>query len=68
MIKIFKITENGDQLNCLHSIRFLSLAWVILCHTYIYGLGLTSMNEFLLIFNIGVIARLNYLKILYFYR
>ena len=26
-IKLFKITKNQDQLDCLHGIRFFSLAW-----------------------------------------
>lgn len=26
-LKLFKITKNEDQLDCLHSLRFLSIAW-----------------------------------------
>ncbi|GIY49817.1 nose resistant to fluoxetine protein 6, partial [Caerostris darwini] len=32
--KILNTTSSEGQLPCLHGIRFLSMSWVILCHTY----------------------------------
>jgi hypothetical protein len=33
-VKLFKVAKNADQLDCLHAIRFLSLCWVIIGHSY----------------------------------
>ena len=40
--KVFSVSNNVDQLKCLHGIRFLSLSWVILGHTYAFGLTLNG--------------------------
>ncbi|CAF0932692.1 unnamed protein product [Brachionus calyciflorus] len=37
--KLFSITKSDDQLQCLHAIRFLSIAWVVLGHTYLYQIS-----------------------------
>ncbi|GFR30452.1 nose resistant to fluoxetine protein 6 [Trichonephila clavata] len=37
--KILNTTSTEGQLPCLHGIRFLSMSWVILCHTYMSGIG-----------------------------
>ena len=34
--KLFHIPKDEHQLMCLHGIRFFSLAWVILGHTYVF--------------------------------
>lgn len=36
-IKVFKIDKIEGQLDCLHGIRFFTMGWVILGHTYGYG-------------------------------
>ncbi|KAG8173883.1 hypothetical protein JTE90_020463, partial [Oedothorax gibbosus] len=36
--KLLDTTESEGQLPCLHGIRFLSLSWVIICHTYGFGI------------------------------
>ncbi len=36
--KVFHIaTNSGDQLQCIHAIRNLSFAWVVLGHTFFFG-------------------------------
>jgi hypothetical protein len=41
--KVFNTSKSDDQLNCLHAIRFLSLAWVILGHTFAFGVTMTGI-------------------------
>ena len=36
--KIFSIKENDESLSCLHGIRFLSMTWVILGHTFYFAI------------------------------
>ena len=36
--KIFSISDVGDDLSCLHGIRFLSMTWVILGHTFYFSI------------------------------
>ena len=38
-IKLFTISKSNDQLDCLHAIRFLSISWVILGHTYAFSIS-----------------------------
>ena len=46
--KIFHTTKTeNSQLSCLHAIRFLSLAWVILGHTFAFGINMTGFDYFL---------------------
>ncbi len=41
--KVFHIAKSrGDQLQCIHAIRTLSFAWVVLGHTFVYGLPIIS--------------------------
>ncbi|CAH1786929.1 unnamed protein product [Owenia fusiformis] len=40
--KILNTTQSDDSLQCVHGIRFLSMTWVILGHTYVFGLGATG--------------------------
>ena len=37
--KIFHIPKDENQLLCLHAIRFISLSWVVLGHTYLFNFG-----------------------------
>jgi peptidoglycan/LPS O-acetylase OafA/YrhL len=37
--KLFRITNNADQLGCLNGIRYLSIGWVVLGHTYFLALS-----------------------------
>ena len=41
-VKLFKVGKNADQLDCLNAIRFLSLCWVILGHSYSFIYLLTG--------------------------
>lgn len=34
--KLFTINKGGDQLDCLHCIRFMSMSWVVLGHTFAF--------------------------------
>ena len=38
MKKIFSITDSNAELSCLHGIRFISMTWVILGHTFDFAL------------------------------
>ena len=40
--KIFHVSNDENQLSCLHGIRVLSLAWVILGHSYVFVVSLTG--------------------------
>ena len=42
VIKIFKISKSEGQLECLHGIRFFSMAWVVLGHTYAFSAALAG--------------------------
>ncbi|GBM80805.1 hypothetical protein AVEN_144533-1 [Araneus ventricosus] len=33
--KLLNVSSSEGQLPCLHGIRFLTMAWIILCHTYL---------------------------------
>ena len=47
--KVFHMTTNsGDQLQCIHAIRTLSFGWVVLGHTFVFGLGAISQFDYLL--------------------
>jgi hypothetical protein len=45
IIKIFKIEKNEGQLECLHGIRFFSMAWVVLGHTYAFSSAITGKTK-----------------------
>lgn len=38
-VKLFKVSNSDDQLACINAIRFLSIGWVILGHTYVFLLA-----------------------------
>lgn len=40
--KLFTINKTADQLDCLNGIRFLSMTWVVLGHTYAFSAFSTS--------------------------
>lgn len=40
--KLFTVRKGGDQLDCLHAIRFLSMGWVVLGHTFAFYLGFAT--------------------------
>ncbi|KAJ8321113.1 hypothetical protein KUTeg_002700 [Tegillarca granosa] len=42
--KILAGSSGGGSINCIHGIRFLSISWIILGHTYNYGLA-SRINE-----------------------
>ncbi|GBM86237.1 Nose resistant to fluoxetine protein 6, partial [Araneus ventricosus] len=42
--KLLNVSSSEGQLPCLHGIRFLTMAWVILCHTYLEAFA-TSMRN-----------------------
>ena len=35
--KILNVEQKGDQIFCIHGIRFVSMTWVILGHTFYFG-------------------------------
>ena len=37
--KICNITDSNEELSCLHGIRFLSMTWVILGHTFFFAMS-----------------------------
>ena len=44
--KIISTREGGgDTLSCLHGMRFLSMSWVLLGHSFIFALGSLFMNN-----------------------
>jgi hypothetical protein len=38
------VKNNGEQLECLHAIRFLSMGWVVLGHVYAFGIVTVGKN------------------------
>ncbi|XP_064611188.1 O-acyltransferase like protein-like [Liolophura sinensis] len=43
--KILAATHPKGSITCLNGIRYLSMAWVILCHTFYYGVFSISENQ-----------------------
>ncbi|XP_067000177.2 nose resistant to fluoxetine protein 6 [Anabrus simplex] len=43
--KLFTTSRSEDTLHCLHGIRFLSIAWVILGHRYTLEVSLPAINS-----------------------
>lgn len=41
-----------DSLTCVHGLRFLSLAWVIMVHTYLQVFAIAGMLNYLKTFSI----------------
>ncbi|KAL3267592.1 hypothetical protein HHI36_011710 [Cryptolaemus montrouzieri] len=42
--KLFKMTQNSNQLECLNGLKFYSMIWVVLGHTYALALTFPSAN------------------------
>lgn len=42
--KLLSTRRNPEDLGCLHGIRFLSMAWVVLAHTYARYMASPSWN------------------------
>ncbi len=61
-IKLFNVSGNQDQLSCLHGIRFLSLGWVILGHSYSFVLGYVGKISS----NLGLIETSDKVRVLNF--
>lgn len=44
--KLLSTRKSPDDLGCLHGIRFLSTAWVVLAHTYAAFMSAPQWNNF----------------------
>ena len=42
--QLFRISEAGSQLTCLHGLRFFSMCWVVLCHAYGFSISGATVN------------------------
>ncbi|GBO03967.1 hypothetical protein AVEN_151453-1 [Araneus ventricosus] len=45
MVKILNTANSEGQFPCLHGIRFLSINWVILLHTYVFQIPMISNTD-----------------------